>query len=544
MEEDKSMQTLRSNRDSIQSGRTAFPKREPLGSLTRVIFCGLLTTVLSVAAPVSDTAPPSTPTSSGPLEIPATGQELIFRALENNADLKIDRLNVDRNAAGLLTQRAIFDPQLAINGSASQYVSIINQYDYSYNGPDPYGLRNDFVDNKEIRIELSERLPTGGRLSLVGSENYLDNTAYQQQDWQGNYVYPYQETYTTRAYVMLSHPFLRNAGVDATMAEIRISRLNTRIAGEQWKLSLSRTSASVYRKYLDLSTAQTSLRLTQETIANLRQLITPASPPEAVADIEAKIKPLSDRTASLQAAIDNLNRSLVHDLYRPPDWSQHIDRVRYIATLPPDTTEAPPQLDSTVLMHIVQTSPEYRIAVHNLSQQQLRLDKNSNQALPELEAYGRIGYIGFRGDLADSVEETSAIDNKEWEIGLRFTISVGDKRERGLRESAQTEVTAAEYRLEKLAYELQERFTGLLQNRQALYARYCDARKERESLDSNSLIGPTKPAKAATSPAETVRFWQVRLQELDALALCEKTRLDWEVATGELINRFGLVVEE
>lgn len=467
-----------------------------------------------------------------------------MRAFENNADLRIEKLNVDRNQANLLMQRSIFDPQLSADANISDYVSIINEYDRSYNGPDPYGLRNDFVDTKSVRLELSQLLPTGGRLSLVGMENYLNNSAYEQRYSNGTYIYPFQETYTTRAFVMLSHPLLRNAGVDTTMTEIRVARIGNRIAGEQWKLSLCRTSASVYRKYIDLWTAQSSLRLTEQTIADLRMALPPGSPPEVVAELEKNIKPLADRIGALQGTIANLNRSLVHDLYRPPDWSSQLDRVRYVAVPPPETTEEPPKLDSSSLLHLVQVSPEYRIATHILSQQQQRLDKNSNQTLPELNVYGRIGYIGLSGGVTDSVEDAGAIDNEEWEFGMRFTVSLGDKRERGLEESSQTEVTSAKYRLEKITYELQERLGGILQVRQSQYSSYCDVKQERQSLEAKAEIGPTKEPPAKPSPTEAVKFWQVRLRELDALALCEKTRLDWEVTTGQLLDRFGISVEE
>lgn len=488
--------------------------------------------VLPWLSPTSAQEPPDEPQPAH-----VTGKDLILQAFENNADLRMERLNVERNDAILEMQRAVWVPQFSMSGSSSDNVSIQNAY--SYSGPDPYALRNEFITNKYVETQLSQQLITGAQLALVAREENYANSVYSQQNSAGQYYYPLQETWTTRVFASISQPLLRRAGVDATMAEIRIARLGKKAAGQLWKMSLSRIAAAVYRKHLDLYLAQAEMQLVNEAIHHQQQ-----AQIQAGKNPEEGLDPLRQRVAALKQTIDTLNASLIHDVFPPPRWQQASREVTYRVAYIQEPPLNPPDINDTELGRVVMDSPEYRVASQVLEQQKLRQHKSGNDNLPNLDVYGKLGYVGYQGGMSQSIDQINGMQHDEWEIGVRFSIPLSDKRAEAMKTLSQCDVDSASYRLERLTYDMQERLGGILRTCRAQYGSYKDARKKREELQEQLLIGPTKPDQPKLSVEHAAQFRQNRMTELNALVNYEKTLVEWEMATGNFLGRLGFSTDD
>ena len=118
------------------------------------------------------------------------------------------------------------------------------------------------------KLALTSRLPTGTGIELGTSMRVLDNTL--NRNLPPSLFNPEYESFTG---ITLSQPLLKNFGVSANLAEIRIARANAKIADLEWQAQTALTVSEVMKRYYDLVFTRQNVAVQQEALDLAQKLL-------------------------------------------------------------------------------------------------------------------------------------------------------------------------------------------------------------------------------------------------------------------------------
>lgn len=323
--------------------------------------------------------------------LPLTLEQSVLLALQHNRELRLERLNplireqdVRREAA------ALFSPRLTVEAGADRSQRPSGSV---LAGADVLEARN--ID---VNSSVSLRSITGGVVSVDFRNKRLEtNSVFQIFDPQ----------YTTELALTLTHPLLKNFGIDLNKTRLKVAHNTAEISKQQLAVSLINLVAEVQQAYWDLV-------LTINDLATRRQAW------EVAQHLERRTQELVGRgrlpsIATLQAAATVLERAI--DL-QAGEYAFENAEQRFKALLNLDQTSLP--TDATILPLDVPLSEVRDISVDEGVQQaltnrpemsQAKLDQENkrlgvtfaeNQRLPELNVVGSVGLSGLSGTLTSS----------------------------------------------------------------------------------------------------------------------------------------------
>ncbi len=273
-------------------------------------LCTLIATVVAAAAPAS-----AQPSPQAPEVLRLTVDEAVKRALGDNLDLAVDRLDPTIGDTYVAGASAVFRPALQSS------VQRNNQLQPPANFLFPIATRTDVVTSN---VGVSQYLPRFGTSYTVSwDSSHTDSNSV---------LNSYNPLLRSGLSLNVSQPLVRDLAVDGPRLQLMTSRLNRDVAGTRLRESEVRTAASVKAAYWNLVSARatvearrTALQLAEELArVNKAKVDVGQSPPldlvAAQAEVASNQEQLIVAETTVKQAEDRL-RMLIFDTTKRDVWS-------------------------------------------------------------------------------------------------------------------------------------------------------------------------------------------------------------------------------
>lgn len=265
---------------------------------------------------------------------------------------------------------------------------------------------------KDITTNATLALPTGAKLSL-STANAIDS--------------PSSNLSSTS--ITLTQPLLKNGGLDANTASIRVARLDEQINRLTLKATLSQTVTQVVSAYRELLRAQEQLTIAEAALQRSKDLYqvnkalisTGRMAEVEIFQTEAEI---ANREVALEEAenqIDASRLALLNLLALEPRTPVVAVGAKNIRLRGVDLAQA--------LTTALANQPDYLIAQLQSERAKINLDYAKNQQLWDLSLVaGKTQSRGASGGVGSvNTTQTSAQKNDTSYAGIQLTIPLGDR---------------------------------------------------------------------------------------------------------------------
>ena len=342
-----------------------------------------------------------------------TLRECVERALENNLEIKSQRINPTIGTWGVIGAQGVYDPLLA--GS-------VNYQDAKI--PEDPGFPALKEQTLQPTIGLSGKLPTGATYDFSANETRLS----------GNVVTNFAFLYTGQAGVSATQPLLKNFGFGVNAATIRIARENKTIAVQNFVQFVMSKISAVSTAYYELifsienhKTAVENRELAQELLDQnrKREQVGTMSPLDVI-QAEAGVAE-SEQNVILTARAIKDNENTLKRLI-----CQQVTEFRGVSLVPVDQ----PMVQMVALdveestRTALQMRADYLSALHALESQNINVQFNRNQLWPQVDLAGSYGFNG-RGHTSESFNDNvGSGDNPVWGVGVVASFPLGNRQAR------------------------------------------------------------------------------------------------------------------
>lgn len=384
-----------------------------------------------------------------------TVDEAVKLALDNNLDLKTDRLDPQIGDTRVAAASGLFRP------TVSSTVNRNNQLQPPSSLLFPESTRTDVVTTN---VGLNQRLPWFGTSYSVGWDtSHTDSNSF---------LNSFNPLLRSGFSLVVSQPLLKDLFVDGARTNVTLSRNNRSIADTRLQESVVRTTAAVKAAYWNLVSAranvvarQASLRLAEELVrVNKAKVDVGQSPPidlvSAQAEVASNQEQLIVAETTVKQSEDRL-RVLIFDAARRDVWS--------IALEPSDT---PPVGTAAIDVEAAVTNAlrdraDLARARKDIENAGVALRLAGNQKLPDVrvnasyQASGLGGTEvlrtgGFPGTIVgpgqivgfgNILDQLLRSDYPTWAVGVSVSYPVGRSAEDAVQARSRLEAQQAEQRM-------------------------------------------------------------------------------------------------
>jgi len=302
---------------------------------------------------------------------PASLQDLVMQALSRNPNIQIAQSGVRQAGSREDLEEAMWVPNLRTRASYREFSNIQNQFDPNIIGPDTFGLRVDDIRRRDLRVDINQALPTGGRFLVVAQHEALDNSLFDRVNGRGDRIYPFDETFTTRAYLQVVQPLLKGAGYEVTTTKIQVAALGSKIADLQFRKTLNDQLARLSNLYYQHYAAKTERQLLSDVIslAGNRQRTT--QDPNQKQVYGEQIKKWRQAAAKARRTERNLENQMYRMVTAPDEWKDNPPEDWFSKLGPPPTAAILPE-KSPVADSMLMEVPDLKIASLQVDQARMR----------------------------------------------------------------------------------------------------------------------------------------------------------------------------
>ena len=315
-----------------------------------------------------------------------TLEEAVRRAIDNNLDITVERLNPQTFDFTLASLRANYKPVAT---------STLGRRD---NVRPPTNLLNPDAPNVSTMTYNSGIAQNlfwgGGNMALTFNNSKIvsptDRLASFDPQFNSSYLFSYTQ------------PLLRGFKIDQTRQQMKTTVINRDNAELNLKARTTNTLAAVRSAYWDYVYAIQSVDVAQQSLALAQKLLSdnkirvevgtmaPMDVVQAEAEEATRQQALTTATATMRTAELSLKRLIVSGT-SDPLWAQHIDPVD-----PPEFQATSIDVE-TALRSALQQRTDLQIARNTFESNNVLLQSQRNQSLPDFDAVVTYGAAGLGG---------------------------------------------------------------------------------------------------------------------------------------------------
>ena len=478
-------------------------------------------------------------------------REVVRMALENNLDVKVQRLQPELGEQQMRFAAGAFDPQF---GFQTQYVyseTPQNTQEFISTGGITAGFDDPRIFTQENMVfnwQLGGKTPLGTQYSVGLNQLQARNDL--------NILIPpslFFPEYTTVLGLTVTQPLLRNFGPAANLAELRIARLQKNIGWYEWQQQLIRSLSESLNLYFDLVYSSENLRVRQSAVhtarmlerQNIRRVEAGKMRPSDVWEAQTSVANNADLALrAMNAYIETQNQLKSRILSSDVIAAGPTGRLE-----PSEGLEIPRvELDrDQFLRDAFNKRPEYLRVESVVEQEGIKVRYARNQVYPQVDLQASYGLTGLEGSFGNSFNETFNNGGPALTVGVLVSIPLGSVKERA-------SLQAAKYRKEQAALNMQRVANEIVFDIDTALSIFRTT-KEQVSAAAETTRTARLTAEAQEKLLEEGRattFDVVRLQndyadartrELAALANHRKSVLRLAVARGTLLQELGVDVQ-
>jgi len=527
--------------DAKKPGVTSFPQTlEELQKVNRV--------------PITQVDRPWTPRKYD-VDLPFSIEEAIRLGLGNSLAVRSSRLDTDIQDRELIVARSIFDPFFNLSSNyANNRSPTVSAIDVGLGGR---GLSIAPSKIFDYSAGLTGTWITGSQYQISVGQVRADRPA----QVRGGFS-TLNPVVSTQILIEVQQPLLRGAWYAVNTANIRIADNNTLLARKELEVAAINTVARIEQAYWELVFATQNLeaklstfRLSLENLENVRKRkaggtraaihVTTAESQTALRRVElddAQQLVENNRDAFLNAINYTNRKSLKERWQGGPSGDTYENIWVTCTTQPADDFDLADR--NTGLALAFANRPEYPQIQLNVQNQKIRIDVAANALLPALDLTAGWAQQGLDENFGTSYDTVGSGDFYDWQVGLQFSIPIGNRAPRNAYMNAKDE-------LRKLALMKEDLETQIVlevdQTRRAIgyLTQTVQDRKERVRLQTILLAAEVRKLDVGMSIAYTVSLIANDLVDNQTEALRAQTNLqiaisDFYRATGRLLERYKI----
>ena len=515
-----------------------------------------------------------------------TLQQAIERALQNNLEAKFDQVGIRVEHARMRFEAGAFDPAFSINTSQEstrrlenindirssdvlrqeQQITAINRQAEAnqalataiaqQNGtplpPDltpisrsnvTGGISSTAFDQQTNRNSSSfiQRTPWGMRYGFFAEANRLRNTF----SGDAREIIP---EYQTSVQLQVVQPLLKDFGTNANLTNLRVARINERIAVMTWRQRVTTTVQAVIATYYDMLFAMADIGVQQDAIAadknlatqNERRLEIGFMSPFDVQQARAQVSRDEERLLTSKNVFMErqfaLKRLIIEEFKR--------DDARVF--LPVSAVSLPiPALNRTALVgEAFENRYDYHQALAEAEAQELRLKFARNQLLPQLDLVATYGVNGLGASYDESIDQAFAGRTPAWSVGVNVRVPFGFVQGRAQLDAAKAQKEQAILRIKQTELTVSVDVDTVISRIETNRGRVEAAQKTRMLNEEAVRIVYKRLDEGQASSFDVIEqqrlLYDARSRELASIAELNKSVSQLWLVTGTILQRNGI----
>jgi outer membrane protein len=430
-----------------------------------------------------------------------TLRECIARALENNLEIKSQRINPSIGTWGVVNAQGVYDPLLSGTINNQSTTTWLSTSDATALGLPPGTERQ---KSWTAGAGLSGKLPSGATydLSTFGDHSYGNSFSNSFDEFSGD------------AGVTVTQPLLRNFGFGVNAALIRIARENKSVAVQNFIQFVMTTISNVANAYYELVYAIENHKAALETREEAQTLLDQnriqervgTMSPLDVIQAEAGVAESEQNVITTARAIKDNENTLKRLI------CQQVTEFRGVDMVPVDY----PVVQMIALdvdestRRALETRADYQSAIHTLESQNINVQFNHNQLWPEVNLTGTYNLDGLGHSFDSFSDNLTSTRSPYWNVGVVVSVPLGNRQARANYHIAKLDADQALLSLKSLEQDIVvavDNAVGHVEtNLKSVEAARAATRLAQESLDAEE-----KKLQAGTSTTFLVLQAQTQL---------------------------------
>ena len=468
-----------------------------------------------------------------------TLRDCIDRALENNLEIKSQRIDPAIGSWGVVGAQGVYDPLLS--GGINYQDSVT---------PEDTTPTTSFTDRRvQSSGTLSGLLPSGATYDFstvtTRDPNNIGNPA-NTNNFNFNFLY------TGNTAVSLTQPLLKNFGFGVNSANIRIARENQSVALQTFiQLVMSKIN-DVSTAYYELIFAIENYKSALETRALAQQLLDEnrnreqvgTMSPLDVIQAESGVAGSEEAVITTERAIKDNENTLKRLI------CQRVTELRGVSLIPVDY----PLVQMVAIDVDLSTSTalekraDYLSLKHALEKQNISVQFTRNQLWPEIDLQGSYGLNGGGRNFDRYIDSYTGANYPVWSVGVALTIPLGNRAARATYHIARLDADQAVLSLKSLeqdiVVEVDDAVGHVETNLKSVEAARAATRLAQESLDAEKkkLLAGTSTTflvLQAQSQLATTRSLQIRAE-----ADYNESIVALDLQEGTILEKNNIVLDE
>jgi outer membrane protein TolC len=465
-----------------------------------------------------------------------TLRECIERALAQNLDIRIERINPTIQQWGVVSAQSVYDPLLS--GGIT--------YEETTQPLDPEraaSLGISSIDQEQLRprLNLGGLLPLGTQYGLNAFDTRTSGTLA------SNFVY------TGTASASLTQPILKNFGLGVNSALIRVARKSRQIAGKQFVLQVITTVSDVNKAYYELIFAIEDHKAKIEDLNRAKALLDEnrkrvrigVLSPLDVTQAEAGVAEREEAVIIAERVIRDNENTLKRLM------SQNVMEFYGVSLVPVDYPTV--QMIETDVAYSINTAlknrPDYVQAKLELERRDILVKYNRNQLWPEIDLQGSYGFNGRSSSgFDDFIDNTASGNSPVWIIGVTASFPLGNRQARASYHTSRLQAEQQLLSLKRLEQDIIVGTDNAVRLVQSNLKR-MDATRVASRLAEESLRAEEQKLRAGTSTSFLVLQAQAQLAaarsaEIRARSDYSESLVDLASAEGTTLTKNDIVLDE
>jgi outer membrane protein len=469
-----------------------------------------------------------------PLSLDAT----LRRVLEQNESLQMRMLDLEISRKVLRAEKGIFEP------------AVVSSIDYIDNKR-PNNIRE---QRSLLTSELIERnaiynggleflSPVGSRFRLGVTLRDLRNNLQRQASIFNIGTNGVKQEYETFIGLSMVQPLLKNFGVNATTARIRLAAAASDLAFQEYRRQLMLVVARAESAYWDLYLTQEQERISNESVGvaeviladNRNRLQVGRSSELEVLQAESGLALRRARQGEARTkrfeGVSQLATFMSEAAGAQTHWFQATDEP-LIREVPLTYFESYEQA--------FQLNPDYLSRRVLVRQEEIRLGYSRNQRLPQFDLKASYGFNGLGQSPSESWDDIGRSEYPTWSVGVEMRIPVtGGVRERNEYAAAKLSRQRALIGLKEIELQIGNALESAIQ-RVRNYHENVQSYKAVVEFHEQLLSSQFERLKVGRIDSRAVleteeKLFEARISALENLVLYAKAFLELELVTGSTL---------
>lgn len=484
------------------------------------------------------------PVNPAPTELRLS--DLRRRVLDENEAIQMKLLEAQVSQKLIQAERGIFEPALVATVDHFDTKRPNNRQQTASLG---FFARPFFFEQNTLySAGIEFLLGTGTKVRTGYALRELDNNIGAPDTNPGKLLGSQFETFLG---VNVTQPLLKNFGVGATLAKIRLATIASDIAFQEYRRQVMLVLATAEAAYWDLYLAQEQQRISSDSVTTAGKVLADNRARLEVGKSSELEVVQSEAGLAFRKSRENEARQRAYDGATRLS-SLYSTKAGPGAALPravdlPEVVDDPLDVQES-FARALQLNPDYLIRRHQVTQENLRVAYTKNQRLPQLDLKASYGLNGLGDNVGSSWDDLSARSYPAWSVGAELRVPLGG----GTRE--RNEARAAQLSKMRALAGLKEAEVQIVNS---LDAAQSKARLYRESIASYQSVADfhEKLLKAqldrlavGSTDSRTVleteeKLFEARVAVVESQVLYRKSLVELEVVRGTVLAARSAEVE-